>query len=83
VSSASFDSATRFTRHCSLGDGPTQNHPIGSDGYGRSGEHVAHQDTVGAHDESGTENPKDIICLGAVQKHYFAIGTRRERGASP
>jgi hypothetical protein len=66
--------------HGSLCDGSTHDSSIGSNGNGRSGEHIAHQDTVGTHGKSGTENPKDVVVPGAIQKHNFAVGTSREGG---
>jgi hypothetical protein len=36
-------------------------------------EHIAHQDTVGTHGESGTENPKDVVVPGAIQKHNLLL----------
>jgi hypothetical protein len=66
--------------HGSLCDGSTHDAPICSNGNGRSGEHIANQDTVRAHGESGTENPKDVFFPGVIEKHNFAVGTSREGG---
>jgi hypothetical protein len=70
-----FDSTMSLTGHGSLCDGSTHDSSIGSNGNGRSG--IAHKDTVGTHGESGTENPKDVVVPGAIQKHNFAVGTSR------
>jgi hypothetical protein len=80
VAAASFDSTGSLAGHGGLCDGSTHDLGVCSDSNGRSGEHIAHQDTVGAHGESGTEDPKHIFFLGAVQKHNSAFGTSREGG---
>jgi hypothetical protein len=64
-----------------LGDGSTHDLPVCSNSDGRSGENGAYQDAVGAHGESGTENPEDILYLGAILKLDTAAGTGREGGA--
>jgi hypothetical protein len=64
-----------------LGDGSTQDLLICPNSDGRSSENGAYQDAVGAHGESGTENPEDILYLGAISKLDTAVGTGREGGA--
>jgi hypothetical protein len=73
VASGRFDSTMSLAGHGSLCDGSTHDSSIGSNGNGRSGEHIAHQDTVGTHGKSGTENPKDVVVPGAIQKHNLLL----------
>ena len=80
MAAVSFDSTGSLAGNGGLCDGSTHDLGVCSDSNGRSGEHIAHQDTVGTHGERGAENPKDVFFPGAVLKHNSAFGTSREGG---
>jgi hypothetical protein len=81
VSSGGFDNAGTLARHGSLGDGSTDNLPVGSNCDCRSSEDIANQDTVGPHSQGLAQNPKNVIRPGVSLKYDFATGARREGGA--
>jgi hypothetical protein len=81
VSSARFNSTRSLAGHGSLCDGSAHDFGVGTNCNGRSGKHIAHQGTVGAHGKTRTENPENIFRLGAVEKYNFTASTRRKSGA--
>jgi hypothetical protein len=82
VSSGSFDVTGRFAGDGSLGDGSTNNLPVGSDRNCGSSEYVAHQGAVSTKGQTGSKDPVHIVRPGAIFKHNVASGTHGEGGAN-
>jgi hypothetical protein len=65
-----------------LGDGSTNNLPVGSDRNCGSSEYVAHQGAIGTHGQRGAQYEVNVVRPGASFKHNIASGASGKCGAN-